>query len=91
MRGNWKTSYYAEVFSKTSFKGLKAIVRGKDGLRRAKHLFPDGSHKIRSFILYGKDCTASPNQEFVISNLLEEFLESTTLKHVLIFMTSLMT
>ena len=58
MKGNWKTSYYAEVWSKPNWKGQKAIVRGKDGPRAASDLFPDGSNKIQSFKLYGKYCTA---------------------------------
>jgi len=57
-KGNWKTSYYAEVWSENNYKGQKAIVRGLDGKVNAANLFPDGSKQIKSLKLYGKNCAA---------------------------------
>ena len=47
MPGNWKTSYYAEVWSQPNCKGQKAIVRGKMGEDEPKIYFQmDKQNKI---------------------------------------------
>ena len=58
MKGNWQTSYWAEVWSQPNCKGQKAIVRGKDGQINVDKLFPsrddNGNQlKIKSFKLFG--------------------------------------
>jgi len=63
MKGNWKTSYYAEVWSQPNCKGQKAIVRGKEGQVDVLNLFPSGDKdgkplKIRSFKLHGPGAVA---------------------------------
>ena len=54
MKGNWTTSYYAEVWSKPNYKGNKAIVRGIDGVMDSEKIFPEESGaRIKSMKVRG--------------------------------------